>query len=59
MIKNNIPTAAHKLFDFAKKDNNDKYTINEDTFKQISSFIKKISFPIVVKADGLAAGKGV
>ncbi len=41
---NNIPTAKFKVF---KK------------FKDASKFIKKNGVPIVVKADGLAAGKGV
>ena len=42
--KNNIPTANFGVFN----------NINE-----ASSFIKKNGVPIVVKADGLAAGKGV
>ena len=42
--KNNIPTAAFKIC----KNNND-----------IKKFIKNNKLPIVVKADGLAAGKGV
>ena len=42
--KNNIPTA-----NFATFTNIDK----------ASGFIKKVGVPIVVKADGLAAGKGV
>jgi len=42
--KNNIPTANFEVF---------------DNFDKASSFIKKIGVPIVVKADGLAAGKGV
>jgi phosphoribosylamine--glycine ligase len=42
--KNNIPTANFGTFN----------NINE-----ASSFIKQIGVPIVVKADGLAAGKGV
>jgi len=42
--KNNIPTASFGVF---------------DNFNDASSFIKKKGFPIVVKADGLAAGKGV
>ena len=41
---NNIPTAEFGVF---------------NTFKDASIFIKKIGTPIVVKADGLAAGKGV
>ena len=42
--KNNIPTANFGIF---------------DNFDDASSFIKKNKTPIVVKADGLAAGKGV
>ena len=42
--KNNIPTANFGTFS----------NINE-----ASNFIKQVGFPIVVKADGLAAGKGV
>jgi len=42
--KNNIPTAKFGIF---------------ENFNEASSFIKKNGAPIVVKADGLAAGKGV
>ena len=42
--KNNIPTANYKI---CKNKN------------KISEFINKNKFPLVVKADGLAAGKGV
>jgi len=42
--KNNIPTANFGIF---------------DNFSKASNFIKKNGVPIVVKADGLAAGKGV
>ena len=42
--KNNIPTANFGVF---------------NNFDKASSFIKKNGVPIVVKADGLAAGKGV
>jgi len=42
--KNNIPTANFGIF---------------NNIEKASSFIKKIGVPIVVKADGLAAGKGV
>ena len=42
--KNNIPTANFGIF---------------DNFSNASNFIKKNGVPIVVKADGLAAGKGV
>jgi len=43
-IKYNIPTANFGIF---------------DNFNDASKFIKKNGTPIVVKADGLAAGKGV
>ena len=42
--KNNIPTANFGVF---------------NNFSNASNFIKKNGVPIVVKADGLAAGKGV
>ena len=42
--ENNIPTAKFKI------------CINS---KQVDKFLKNSSYPIVVKADGLAAGKGV
>jgi len=42
--KNNIPTAGFGIF---------------SNFENASNFIKKNGSPIVVKADGLAAGKGV
>ena len=42
--ENNIPTAKFKI------------CINQ---KQINNFLKNCKLPIVVKADGLAAGKGV
>tara|TARA_B100000945_G_C20393137_1_gene603389 strand:+ start:488 stop:1771 length:1284 start_codon:yes stop_codon:yes gene_type:complete len=42
--KNNIPTAGYGIF---------------DNFNDAEKFIKKNGTPIVVKADGLAAGKGV
>jgi phosphoribosylamine--glycine ligase len=44
MKKYNIPTAEYEVF--------------EDTDKAIE-YLKKCRYPIVVKADGLAAGKGV
>ena len=43
-FRNNIPTARFKIC-------NNK--------KQVRDFLNKCDFPIVVKADGLAAGKGV
>jgi len=42
--ENNIPTANYGVF---------------SSFDDASNFIKKVGVPIVVKADGLAAGKGV
>ena len=42
--KNNIPTANYGIF---------------ENLNSAKDFIKKNGFPIVVKADGLAAGKGV
>lgn len=44
MIKYGIPTAAGRSF---------------TSFKQAESYVRGIGAPIVVKADGLAAGKGV
>ncbi len=41
---NNIPTANFGIF---------------NNFKDASSFIKKSKIPVVIKADGLASGKGV
>ena len=42
--KRNIPTAYFKIC---------------KNINQVTQFLKKVPFPIVVKADGLAAGKGV
>jgi len=46
MQRHNIPTAAYETF-------------NTDSIKEGIAFIRKQSLPIVLKADGLAAGKGV
>ncbi|HRC33409.1 MAG TPA: phosphoribosylamine--glycine ligase [Bacteroidia bacterium] len=46
MINNNIPTARFKTFD----------TLNIDSAKE---FLQTLQAPFVLKADGLAAGKGV
>ncbi len=46
MARHNIPTAAYKEF-------------TRDSFEQGVAFIKRSDPPIVLKADGLAAGKGV
>ena len=42
--KNNIPTAQYEVF---------------DDFEKAKKFIMQNKFPLVIKADGLAAGKGV
>lgn len=44
MHRRNIPTAVYKVF---------------DTAKPALDFLSKVQMPIVVKADGIAAGKGV
>jgi phosphoribosylamine--glycine ligase len=46
MIKNNIPTARYETF-------------TKETIEQGVAFLKTLSAPYVLKADGLAAGKGV
>ena len=46
LIKHKIPTAVYKSFD-------------KTTLSQVHSFLKTLSPPYVIKADGLAAGKGV
>lgn len=46
MMKHGIPTAAYKEFD-------------TDHFPEGCEYIKAHSLPVVLKADGLAAGKGV
>jgi len=46
LTRHNIPTAAYKSFD-------------KSSIKEASDFLKKLSPPYVIKADGLAAGKGV
>jgi len=46
MNKYNIPTAAYKEF-------------SEDNYEDGVAYIKQHTLPIVIKADGLAAGKGV
>lgn len=46
MQKNNIPTAAFKKF-------------TEDNYEEGLAYIQQQTLPIVLKADGLAAGKGV
>ena len=44
MKRNNIPTAKFEIFDNAKK---------------ATEYVKSINHPVVIKADGLASGKGV
>jgi phosphoribosylamine--glycine ligase len=46
MNKYNIPTARYKIF-------------TEFQYDEIRKYIREHEFPIVIKADGLAAGKGV
>ena len=46
MERHNIPTAAYKEF-------------TEESFEQGIAYIKRSNMPLVLKADGLAAGKGV
>jgi len=46
MQRNNIPTASYKEFD-------------ETNYEEGIQYIKDHSLPVVLKADGLAAGKGV
>jgi len=46
LSKHNIPTAEYRSFD-------------KSSFKEALSFLRKLSPPYVIKADGLAAGKGV
>ncbi|MCH6235216.1 phosphoribosylamine--glycine ligase [Cognataquiflexum rubidum] len=46
MQKYSVPTAAYETF-------------TKETFEEGLAFIRKQSLPIVLKADGLAAGKGV
>ena len=46
MSRNDIPTAAYRTFD-------------KTTIKDALRFMKKLKPPYVLKADGLAAGKGV
>lgn len=46
MLANDIPTAAYRSFSW-------------DGFEEACEFLKKMKKPYVLKADGLAAGKGV
>ncbi|WP_347157763.1 phosphoribosylamine--glycine ligase [Pontibacter chitinilyticus] len=44
--KYNIPTARYQAF-------------TEATFREATEYLRQHSYPVVIKADGLAAGKGV
>jgi phosphoribosylamine--glycine ligase len=46
MTRHHIPTASYKSFD-------------KTTFGEVHLFLKSLAHPYVIKADGLAAGKGV
>ena len=46
MLRHNIPTAAYREF-------------SEENFEEGVAYLRQHSLPIVLKADGLAAGKGV
>ena len=46
MNRHNIPTAAHQTF-------------NKNQINEANTFLESLSSPYVLKADGLAAGKGV
>ena len=46
LMRHNIPTAAYKSFD-------------KTTMHEVPAFLKTLTSPYVIKADGLAAGKGV
>lgn len=44
--RHNIPTAGYQTF-------------TEDTFREAAEYLREHSYPAVIKADGLASGKGV
>lgn len=46
MNENNIPTASYRIFDNSSESG-------------LKHYLKEVTYPIVIKADGLAAGKGV
>ena len=46
MVRHNIPTAAYKSF-------------TKETLAEADAFLEQLEAPYVLKADGLAAGKGV
>ncbi len=46
MLRNNIPTAAFKIF-------------FKENYNKAVAYLDKINYPAVIKADGIAAGKGV
>jgi len=59
MTKNNILTGACKIYNFARENELGEYEVLEKDIENIKLFCKKMSYPLVIKADGLAAGKGV
>ncbi len=46
MLRYNIPSASYKSF-------------NTNNYTEVDNYLDSISYPVVIKADGLAAGKGV
>jgi len=46
MRRKNVPTARYNVFD-------------SNDYPQVKSFLENSKFPVVIKVDGLAAGKGV
>ncbi|TAL68584.1 MAG: phosphoribosylamine--glycine ligase [Bacteroidetes bacterium] len=46
MFRHNIPTAKYKIFD-------------NENIKDAEKYLNGCNYPVVIKADGLAAGKGV
>ncbi|MFZ4590351.1 MAG: phosphoribosylamine--glycine ligase [Ignavibacteria bacterium] len=46
MARNNIPTAKFKVFD-------------DTNYSEVQEYLRSVNYPVVIKADGLAAGKGV
>ncbi|MCX7876213.1 MAG: phosphoribosylamine--glycine ligase [Melioribacteraceae bacterium] len=46
MMKYNIPTASFKVF-------------HKENYDDALNYLKRVSYPIVIKADGIASGKGV
>ena len=60
MMKMNIPTAKYKEFsNYSAVENTNIQQPASDNYEAGIEYIKNHSLPIVLKADGLAAGKGV